>query len=130
MAASPVRYFTVSGSPVTEALAEIALASAEAILTRAGEITGANRAALGRFIAEHPGTLAWIEPAGGTTAFPWFTDGRDARPFAEELAKQGVLVVPGDCFGGRDHFRVGLGAQTADFAAALPVIARQLAAKK
>jgi aspartate/methionine/tyrosine aminotransferase len=123
-------YFTVSGSPVTEALAEIALASSEAILTRAGEITGANRAALGRFIAEHVGTLAWIEPAGGTTAFPWFTDGRDARPFAEELAKQGVLVVPGDCFGARDHFRVGLGAQSADFAAALPVIARQLAAKK
>jgi aspartate/methionine/tyrosine aminotransferase len=121
-------YFTVSGSPITESLAEIALASADKILARAQEVVGANRAALGRFIAEHPDTLAWVEPAGGTTAFPWFKDGRDARPFAEELANHGVLVVPGDCFGARDHFRVGLGAPAADFAAALPVIARLLAA--
>jgi aspartate/methionine/tyrosine aminotransferase len=111
-------YFTVSGSPITESLAEIALASADKILARAQEVVGANRAALGRFIAEHPDTLAWVEPAGGTTAFPWFKDGRDARPFAEELANHGVLVVPGDCFGARDHFRVGLGAPAADFAAA------------
>jgi len=123
-------YFTVSGSPVTESLAEMALASADQILARARTVVGANRAALGQFIAAHARTLAWVEPAGGTTAFPWFTDGRDARPFAEELARQGVLVVPGDCFGPRDHFRVGLGAPPADFAAALPVIARQLAAVK
>ena len=120
-------YFTVSGSPVTEALAEIALASADRILARAATVTGANRAALAQFIAAHAGTLAWVEPAGGTTAFPWFTDGRDARPFAEALAQQGVLVTPGDCFGARDHLRVGLGAQTADFAAALPIIGRLLA---
>jgi aspartate/methionine/tyrosine aminotransferase len=120
-------YFTVSGSPITEALADIALASADRILARAGAVVGANRRALGELIAAHAGTLAWCEPAGGTTAFPWFTDGRDARPFVEALAERSVLVVPGDCFGARDHFRVGLGAQPADFAAALPVIARLLA---
>jgi aspartate/methionine/tyrosine aminotransferase len=117
-------YFTVSGSPVTEALAEIALASAEKILARARGVIGANISALERFIAAHSGTLAWVKPAGGTTAFPWFTDGRDARPFAEELARQGVLVTPGDCFGARDHFRVGLGAEPEEFAAALPIVAR------
>ena len=29
--------------------------------------------------ATHGSTLAWVEPDGGTTAFPWVTDGRDAR---------------------------------------------------
>ena len=123
-------YFTVSGSPVTEGLAEIALASAERILSRARAVIGANREALKRFIAAHAGTLAWIEPAGGTTAFPWFTDGRQARPFAEALAKEGVLVTPGDCFGAGDHFRVGLGAEPEPFAAALPIIARVLDARR
>ncbi len=119
-------YFTVSGSPVTEGLSEIALASAESILSRARAVVGANLAALERFIAAHAGTLAWFKPAGGTTAFPWFTDGRDARPFAEALATQGVLVTPGDCFGARDHFRVGLGAECGEFAAALAIVSRVL----
>ena len=121
-------YFTVSGSPVTEALSEIALASAAHILARARDVIGANLSALERFMAAHAGMLAWVKPAGGTTAFPWFTDGRDARPFAEMLAGQGVLVTPGDCFGGRDHFRVGLGAEPAAFADALALVSRVLAA--
>ncbi len=121
-------YFTVSGSPVTEALAGIALASADRIVARARAVIGANLTALERFVAAHAGTIAWVKPAGGTTAFPWFTDGRDARPFAEALATQGVLVTPGDCFGARDHFRVGLGAEPAVFADALPIISRALTA--
>src|SRR5882672_10854563 len=104
----------------------MSLASAEKILARARAVIGANISALERFIAARSGTLAWVKPAGGTTAFPWFTDGRDARPFAEELARQGVLVTPGDCFGARDHFRVGLGAASEEFAGALAIVARVL----
>jgi aspartate/methionine/tyrosine aminotransferase len=119
-------YFTISGSPVTETLAATALASADRVLARAGAVVGANLAALEQLIAAHTGTLAWVKPEGGTTAFPWFTDGRDARPFAETLAAQGVLVIPGDCFGASDHFRVGLGAAPNDFAAALAIVSRAL----
>jgi aspartate/methionine/tyrosine aminotransferase len=119
-------YFTISGSPVTEALAEIALAAADRILARAGAVVGANLAALERLIDAHAETLAWFKPAGGTTAFPWFTDGRDARPFAEALAAEGVLVTPGDCFGAPDHFRVGLGAEPNAFADALAIVSRTL----
>jgi aspartate/methionine/tyrosine aminotransferase len=121
-------YFTVSGSPVTEGLAGIALASADRILARARAVVGANLASLDRFVGAHAATIAWVKPAGGTTAFPWFTDGRDARPFAEALATQGVLVTPGDCFGARDHFRVGLGAAPAMFTDALAIISRALTA--
>ena len=119
-------YFTVSGSPVTESLAELALASADRVLGRARTVVGTNLASLERLIAAHAGTLAWCKPAGGTTAFPWFIDGRDTRPFAEMLARQGVLVMPGDCFGPRDHFRVGLGAEPAEFSEALLILSRVL----
>jgi aspartate/methionine/tyrosine aminotransferase len=117
-------YFTGSGSPVTEALADIALAAADRILARARAVVGANLSALEHLVAAHAGTLAWVKPIGGTTAFPWFTDGRDARPFAETLAGQGVLVAPGDCFGRVDHFRVGLGAEPAQFAEAIAIVSR------
>jgi aspartate/methionine/tyrosine aminotransferase len=119
-------YFTVSGSPITESLAELALASAEKVLARARTVIGTNLAALERLIAAHAGTLAWVKPAGGTVAFPWFIDGRDARPFAEMLARKGVLVTPGDCFGPREHFRVGLGAEPAEFSDALLILSRLL----
>ncbi len=98
----------------------------KSILARARTVIGTNLAALERLIAAHSATLAWVKPAGGTTAFPWFTDGRDARPFAEMLARKGVLVTPGDCFGPRDHFRVGLGAEPAEFSEALLILSHML----
>ena len=60
-----------------------------------------------------------MKPEGGTTAFPWFTDGCDSRPFCEMLAKVGVLVAPGDCFGYPAHMRVGFAQQTHGFDVAL-----------
>ena len=52
-----------------------------------------------------------MTPAGGTVAFPWFSDGRDSRPFCQALAAKGVLIAPGDCFATPDHMRIGFGAQ-------------------
>jgi len=71
-------------------------------------------------------TLSWVPPAGGTTCFPWFTDGRDSRTFCERLVRDGVLVVPGDCFGEPDHMRIGYGAQMEGFPAAVEILARAL----
>ena len=81
---------------------------------------------LDAFFAAHRGLLEWVRPRGGTTAFPWFADGRDARPFCEALARAGVLVAPGDCFGSKEHFRVGFAAETSGFADALAVAAEVL----
>jgi aspartate/methionine/tyrosine aminotransferase len=120
-------YFTISGSPVTEAIAAMALDAQDAILARLQATATENLGALDAFVAAHRGLIDWVRPSGGTTAFPWFADGRDARPFCEALARAGVLVAPGDCFGAAEHFRVGFAAETAsDFADALAIAANVL----
>lgn len=119
-------YFTICGSPLTEALAVMALGEIATIVSRLEAVARDNLALLDDFMHRHAGMIAWARPAGGTTAFPWFVDGRDARPFCEALAREGVLVAPGDCFEAPDHFRVGFGAQHEGFGAALDIMSRVL----
>jgi aspartate/methionine/tyrosine aminotransferase len=121
-------YFTISGSPLTEAIAAHALANESGILARLRSVACSNLALLTRFMAEHEGRLAWAPPTGGTTCFPWLRDGRDARPLCAALAKAGVLTAPGDCFDMPAHFRVGFGAMQTGYADALEVFSRVLAA--
>jgi aspartate/methionine/tyrosine aminotransferase len=115
-------YFTISGSPLTEAIGARALASAPAILERLRDVANLNRRLLAQFMEEHRHMLGWAPPAGGTTCFPWLLDGRDARPFCESLAKAGVLVAPGDCFDAPAHFRIGFGAMRRGYGDALEII--------
>jgi aspartate/methionine/tyrosine aminotransferase len=115
-------YFTISSSPVTEALAAHALRNRRAILERLRQIATANLAALEDLINKAGEVLGWVKPDGGTVSFPWFRDGRDSRPFCEALAAKGVLVVPGDCFGKPDHMRVGFGAQATRFVDAVEIM--------
>jgi aspartate/methionine/tyrosine aminotransferase len=112
-------YFTVSGSPLLEAIAAHALRHRAAILARLASVATANIAGLEALIAGSGGTLAWSKPRGGTTVFPWFADGRDSRPFCEALAATGVLVAPGDCFGHPAHVRIGFAQQADGFETAL-----------
>jgi aspartate/methionine/tyrosine aminotransferase len=117
-------YFTISGSPITEAVAAIALAVRHRILERLESVTRANRELLDEFVNAHRDLIEWVQPAGGTTAFPWWVDGRDSRPFCKALASAGVLMAPGDCFDAPAHFRVGFGAQTDGFHEALAITGR------
>ena len=116
-------YFTVSGSPITEAIAVHALAHRKAILARLEEVARANLALLDEFMVSQQGRFSWVRPSGGSVAFPWRLDGRDSRPMCEALARAGVLVAPGDCFEAAAHFRVGFGAQAAGFQQALEIAA-------
>ena len=120
-------YFTISGSPLTEALAAHALTNSSAILSRLRNTARGNLALLTQFMSDHRGKLAWAAPTGGTTCFPWLRDGRDARPLCEALAKAGVLTAPGDCFDMPAHFRVGFGALKSGYADALEIFSRVLA---
>ena len=117
-------YFTVSSSPLTEAIAAHALAHAGAVLARLRAVAQANLALLREFMQRQHGTLGWIPPQGGTVAFPWLLDGRDSRPICQALAREGVLVAPGDCFGLPEHFRIGIGAQATGFQEALDAASR------
>ncbi|WP_404710414.1 pyridoxal phosphate-dependent aminotransferase [Sphingomonas sp. MMS24-J13] len=115
-------YFAISHSPLLERLAAHALANAPAILGRAQAVADANLAALEAMVARSEGRMAWVRPAGGTTAFPWFTDGRDSRRLCDAAARQGVLVVPGDCFGRPDHVRIGFASQVGGLDHALEIV--------
>lgn len=119
-------YFTISGSPLLEELAVIALTHHKAILERLTTVANANFRMLTAMMERVDDRLTWAQPAGGTVSFPWFRDGRDSRPFCRALASEGVLVAPGDCFGVPEHMRVGFGAQEEGFADALAIFERVL----
>jgi aspartate/methionine/tyrosine aminotransferase len=120
-------YFTISGSPVLEALAIHALAHRDVLLARLQTVAEENLAALSELMERVGDILRWVKPAGGTVAFPWFRDGRDSRPFCEALAARGVLVAPGDCFAMPDHMRVGFAVlKSGRFAEALTIFERTL----
>jgi aspartate/methionine/tyrosine aminotransferase len=123
-------YFTISSSPLTEAIAAHALAHREAILSRLNEVAQSNLLLLSRFMDDHRDIIGWFPPSGGTVAFPWLLDKRNARPLCEALAREGVLIAPGDCFDAPEHFRVGIGAQASGFQEALDIASRVLAAAR
>src|SRR5688572_10468307 len=133
-------YFTISGSPLTEAVGAHALAHADQILARLRSVSQANPSLaslssvsqatlpfLTMFMHEQPGALGWPPPAGGTTCFPWLRDGRDARPLCEALAKAGVLEATGHCFDMPAHMRIGVGAVASGYQDALDVFRAVLA---
>ena len=115
-------YFTISGSPQLELLATHALRHRDQILGRLQAAAAKNLALLETLIDGSDGVLSWSRPRGGTTSFPWFSDGRNSRPFCEALAQAGVLVAPGDCFGHGSHMRIGFAQQEAQFHAAAQLI--------
>jgi aspartate/methionine/tyrosine aminotransferase len=120
-------YFTISNSPLTEAVGAHALAHSGEILARLQTVSQGNLALLNRFMHEHRDAIGWSPPAGGTTCFPWLRDGRDSRPLCEALARAGVLVAPGDCFEMPAHFRVGVGALREGYPDALEIFRAVLA---
>jgi aspartate/methionine/tyrosine aminotransferase len=128
-------YFTVSGTVLGERLATLALRHRDAIYHRTRRAAALNLPLLDRLFAEHSEVLRWVRPAGGMTAFPWLADGSDSREFCRDMARCGILLAPGDCFGMPAHFRLGFAASgdgfvhaMERFAEALPKIAPRLVA--
>ncbi|MBV8670532.1 MAG: aminotransferase class I/II-fold pyridoxal phosphate-dependent enzyme [Candidatus Eremiobacteraeota bacterium] len=102
-------YYTISNSPISEYLAEIAVRHREEIFARTREVASANLQLLEKVFDEHAELLRWVRPQGGMIAFPWLVSGEETRSLCEEAAAEGVLMVPGDCFGLPDHLRIGFG---------------------
>lgn len=120
-------YFTISGSPLTEAIGVLALEWSSAIIERLRAVATANLGLLREFMAAHRDTLEFTPPAGGTTCFPRLRSGANARTLCEALARAGVLVAPGDCFDAPAHMRIGFGAQREGYADALRIFGEVLA---
>lgn len=123
-------YFTISGSPLTEAVAVHALANRDAILARLRTVAATNLAALREFMSAHDDIFDWVAPTGGTTVFPWLRDGSNARELCTTLASAGVLLAPGDTFDAPEHFRLGFGTQADGFAKALEIVSDTLRAPR
>src|SRR5262245_23894316 len=112
-------YFTISNTPVGEAMAVTAVQNRDAIFSRVRRIATANLAALDRFFAGLSDVIGWVRPRGGMISFPWLIGERDSREFCSRAAEHGILLAPGDCFGMPSHFRLGFGVVEAGFSDAL-----------
>lgn len=108
-------YFTITANVFGERLAVLALQHSREIHARARQVAQQNLALLDQVFAHHADLLGWVRPGGGMTAFPWLASGADTRDFCRGLARRGVLMVPGDCFGQPSHFRLGFAASGEHF---------------
>lgn len=114
-------YTTICASAPGEILSIVALRAGESILARNLDIVRTNLAAARAFFASRSSLFGWIEPDGGSIAFPQWLGAQPVEALADEVvARRGVMIVPGSLFGwpGR-HFRVGLGRKNLPEALAL-----------
>jgi aspartate/methionine/tyrosine aminotransferase len=104
-------YTTICASAPGEILSIIALRAREGILARCRSIVAQNLAAARAFFSARPALFEWLEPGGGSIAFPRWLGPQPVEQLAEELVtERGLMLVPGSMFGGPGkHFRVGLG---------------------
>jgi len=112
-------YFSITNNTAGEFLAELAMRHRDVVLGRTQKVASENLRHLGRFMSEHQGTIGWVPPRGGMTAFPWLVSGENSRAFCKAAAEQGILLAPGDCFDAPAHFRLGFAAITDKFPDAL-----------
>jgi aspartate/methionine/tyrosine aminotransferase len=118
-------YTTICHSAPSEILAIVALRAKERIIDRNREIVLENLALAEPFFSSPGEMFGWMEPRGGSIAFPEWRGGGSVEDWcAGVLREQGVMVVPGGMFQfPGNHFRVGLGRR--NFKEVLDVLLRQ-----
>jgi capreomycidine synthase len=116
-------YVTLNTSPLTELLAAIVVERGDEVAGPRREQARVNRRLLTKWAAAHSASVDYVEPVGGVSAFPRFTELPSVDELAIRLADEhGVLVVPGSCFGYPDRMRIGFGCPTDELAAGLAVL--------
>jgi aspartate/methionine/tyrosine aminotransferase len=103
-------YTTICNSAPSEILALIALRARETIIGRSRGLIHTNLEAARAFFMRYRELFTWLEPDGGSIAFPRYHGSVPLSRFSQELLEtRSALLVPGDLFDVPDHFRVGLG---------------------
>lgn len=106
-------YTTLHVSPLVELLALGVLENADAFLRPRLEEARKNRGRVLEWADAHPELVSLVQPMGGVVAFPRLEGLANTDAFCEELFQnQGVLVIPGSCFGASRHVRLGFGGRT------------------
>jgi aspartate/methionine/tyrosine aminotransferase len=109
-----------------EQLAVRAFVDLPAFRARARAIVEPNAARLRAFIVSRP-ELTWVDPQGGTVAFPRLSGIDDSSAFTDRLlARYGTAVVPGRFFEAPRHIRIAFGIDPAVLAPGLEAIGHAL----
>jgi capreomycidine synthase len=106
---------TLAISPLVELVATQVVRHADALLADRLRPAARNRRTLRDWAATMPDLVELPPPTAGVTAFPRLLVG-DVDAFCTSLFDaEGVLLVPGSCFGHPDRVRLGYGGNTRDF---------------
>lgn len=114
--------FSVNRAHQAERLACFALAHLDAVAAGNATRCRANRALFNKFV-DNRHDLVCMEALHGMTAFPRWTEGDPAKLDALLRDQYDCGIVPGHWFDAPDHFRVGLGGDTAILAEGLSRLA-------
>ena len=101
-------YATISATMLSMHLATAALAPATrpAITARSRKLIRRGFDTLSEGLAVHDGVFSLVPPDASAMSFVRFDLGVTSLQLGEQLMREeGVLVVPGACFGREDHFR-------------------------
>jgi aspartate/methionine/tyrosine aminotransferase len=114
------------GSFPSDVLGTLAFSQLDDLLERARGILGPGQTMMRDFVAGQP-RLEWVEPLGGSVAFPRLADVDDAEPLVERaFAEHDLGVTPGRFFGEPAHFRVAVAGQRDVLEAGLEALGRVL----
>lgn len=104
-------YTTICNSAVSEILGIIALRNKDQIISNNLDLIRKNLRIAHELFRDHNDLLTWIEPKGGSVAFPMLNNKIPAEEFCAKLVEQkSVLLLPASIFGyPGNHFRIGLG---------------------
>jgi capreomycidine synthase len=106
-------YTTLHNAPLIELLALHVLRNADRFIAPALAQARQNRELVRQWADANPEHVSLTLPAGGVAAFPELIGPPDVDEFCEDLfQQQGVLVIPGSCFGAPRHIRLGFGCRT------------------
>lgn len=108
-------HVTLSNSILSEFVAEIAVRNHRSIHDKTVHTATANLVQLDGMFSRIQDLVGWVRPAAVMTGFPWLKLSDDSRAFCSTAADRGLLLVPGDCMGAPEHFRVGFGNQAENF---------------
>lgn len=101
-----------TGPIVTERLAVVAFQHLDQLIARAKGILAENAPKVHAFVNSRS-ELEWVEPRGGTVAFPRLKGVADTSRFAQRLlAERETAIVPGRFFEAPQHFRLGFSGPT------------------
>jgi len=104
-------YTTICHSAPSEILSIMALENASRLASRSLEIVEENLGHARNFFDSYKDLFTWMEPAGGSIAYPRLDLDVDVFDFCEGAVKEkNVMVVPSKVLGDDSrHFRIGLG---------------------